>query len=76
MEGLYTVQEAAAYLDLTPGTVKYHYYTSKRLKGEKLGPIVVFKQEELDAFRNQRHPRARCETTRQWRDTERRRRGR
>jgi hypothetical protein len=48
---LFSVREAAEYLGLKPETVRYHIYYSGYLKGQKVGNVLVFTQDELDHFK-------------------------
>ncbi len=49
-EDFYTTEQAAAYLGLKPGSVRYHIYTSKQLTPHRIGKTFFFTQVELDRF--------------------------
>lgn len=57
LSDLYTVANAAVYLDITEAGVEYHLYKSKRLKGLKLGRDMYLTRAELDTFREVVKPR-------------------
>lgn len=49
---VYTVKQAAAYLELNVETIKYHLYKSGHLKGKTIGRDVLFTRAELDTFKS------------------------
>ena len=48
---LFTVKQAAEYLDITVAGIKYHLYKSGHLAGKTIGRDVLFTREELDTFK-------------------------
>jgi excisionase family DNA binding protein len=49
---LLTTKEAAEYLGVDPGTIRYHLYTSKYLKPYKvIGRTLVFTHDQLDELK-------------------------
>jgi len=48
---LYSTLDAAAYLDLSIHGIRHHLYTSRLLKGNMIGGVLVFTQDELDSFK-------------------------
>lgn len=50
---LYSVKDAAEYLELAVVTIKYHIYESGHLRPQKVGGTLVFTQEELDRFKEE-----------------------
>jgi hypothetical protein len=57
----FTIEEAAAYLDMKVSAVKYQFHTSQNLKGHRIGgnaqkaAVVLFTRRQLDDFRDKRH---------------------
>lgn len=51
MPGLYSVEEAAAYLGTTPRTVLHHHHNSGKLQG-KVVRGIYFTRDQLDEFKN------------------------
>lgn len=51
---MYTVKQAAEYLDMSIANVKYHVYKSGRLTGSLIGHTLVFSKDELDKFKKSR----------------------
>lgn len=49
---LYSTKEAAIYLGLCVGSIKYHVYQTKLLRPQKTGNRLVFTQAQLDAYVN------------------------
>lgn len=62
MDKLFSTQEAAQYLGITASGLKYHVYNSGQLKGQMVGNSLVFTQEELDLFKQNRQPAGRPKT--------------
>ncbi len=52
-----TTEEAAAYLGVTVATVKYHVYSSGKLRPVKAGHDLAFTHEELDRYKASRRAR-------------------
>lgn len=48
-EGLWTLEEAAAYLQIAPGTLK-HWVALKRIEHVKVGKYTRFTQAALDRY--------------------------
>ena len=42
---------AANFLGIHVQTVKHHVYYSKRIRGKKVGGVLVFHRKELESFR-------------------------
>lgn len=53
---LYSTQEAAKFLGLTPSALKYHIYVAQDIHPEKVGNSLIFTQEELYRFQTVRRP--------------------
>ena len=47
--GLLTIEEAAAYLQIAPGTLK-HWALDKKIRYARIGKFMRFRQTELDRF--------------------------
>jgi len=45
-----STKQAAEYLGVKPETIKYHVYTSKKLKPVIVGHSAIFTQQQLDDF--------------------------
>ncbi len=52
---IYTVREAAAFLDLAVGTIR-QYVTHGVLNPTRVGRAVMFTREELDRYQSERWP--------------------
>jgi hypothetical protein len=50
---LFTMKEGAERLDLPAHTLEYHYATTGALEGRKVGHIILFTRDQLDAFHRQ-----------------------
>lgn len=48
-EALLTLEEAAAYLKISPGTLK-HWIAQKRIEHVKIGKLTRFRQAALDRY--------------------------
>lgn len=59
MENLFSTKEAAEYLGMNEGQMKYHVFTAKNIKGQMIGNSMVFTKEELDRFKTTRKPQGR-----------------
>jgi hypothetical protein len=53
---LYSTREAAQFLGIKEETVKYHVYTSQTLHPDKIGHTLVFTEEELNRFKQEKRP--------------------
>ena len=51
LKDVLSTSEAASFLGIHVQTVKHHVYYSKRIRGKKVGGVLVFHRKELESFR-------------------------
>ena len=56
---LFSTRQAAEYLGLSLSAIKYHIHEAKTITGELIGNSLIFTQEELDRFKENKRPQGR-----------------